>query len=1045
MMAVLQAGDANQDFYVDQADLIQAFKAGKYLTDQPASWSDGDWNGAPGGSEGQPPSGNGRFNLDDISAINLNLYRKEAYDPMAGEREESLETLQVGNVGQISLQYNRLLKRLTLDTRGRRLSTLHVSSASGLFADRTASPADSLGSLFEVNTSHDVFLINGSQGFNELSVQLKERYSFEEVLADLRVDGSWRDAPNTTVEYDPATGSLSIAASNTTLSVLELISSGGLFRPENIDSQLLNGLFDVRTPQKVFKLLPDGFASAAAPLVYDRVLPAGLTLAQLQTDLRIAGALLPSGSMATELVIKGEPASDTPLALGMAGVYCTCSAGSGTITGRVFRDTNGNNQWDAGELPLTGWEVQLNALPRAINVETVRSSMDINQNGTVEPSELGAFQFAQLPPGDYEVAILPDRGYEFVSLPTNLIRVTLAAGQQTDLAFPASLIPGPLRPGDANQDLYIDEADLIQVFKTGKFQKNVPATWSEGDWNGGSGGRVGSPTTGNGRFDARDLDLFVRSLYRNGKYNEAAGAAKNELQPLSTNGTGEVTLEYDRLLKKITVNPRNGSLSTFHLKSTRSIFAGVEGLNFDPFTQFDVTTPNEIFAIRTWIGMGPFTINTTDRLTTEELLASLRVDGSKFQGGFGAVDLVCHCGAGDGSIRGTIFEDLDRSGSRGSNEKGLSGWTVQLKSVDRGIVLDTIVSGQDLNGDGVVDTSEEGSYLFTKLPAGAYTITATPLRGHQLPGPTNVIQVNLGADQQLTDQSFAAWKIPPGIIRGQLFFDRNGNQVRDAGETGINGRSVSVGFQSVQTASRDWNQDGAIDPETEQGWYEMELVPDGYFVRTPVPAGWNASTPTFQFVSLQADQTHEIHFGMRETLRGDLNLDFVVDASDIDTLFRSVRDADFRKRSHDLTGDQRVTQADVEVLVGNILGTSLGDANLDRRFDSQDFVIVMQAGEYEDSVRGNSTWAEGDWNGDGDFSAYDLIEALQTGRYQSAPPAIAAANSVARFATPTHTHAVDQALAVDALIHAARLRRVETDSEGEDDEGDGSVNDLFWF
>jgi hypothetical protein len=38
------AGDSNGDGVFNQHDIVQVLQAGKYLTDQPASWSDGDWN-----------------------------------------------------------------------------------------------------------------------------------------------------------------------------------------------------------------------------------------------------------------------------------------------------------------------------------------------------------------------------------------------------------------------------------------------------------------------------------------------------------------------------------------------------------------------------------------------------------------------------------------------------------------------------------------------------------------------------------------------------------------------------------------------------------------------------------------------------------------------------------------------------------------------------------------------------------------------------------------------------------------------------------------
>ncbi len=59
----------------------------------------------------------------------------------------------------------------------------------------------------------------------------------------------------------------------------------------------------------------------------------------------------------------------------------------------------------------------------------------------------------------------------------------------------------------------------------------------------------------------------------------------------------------------------------------------------------------------------------------------------------------------------------------------------------------------------------------------------------------------------------------------------------------------------------------------------------------------------------------------------------------------------------------------------------IGDANGDGYFDSADLVTVFQAGEYEDEIAANSTFAEGDWDGDGDFTTADLVLAFQSGSY----------------------------------------------------------------
>ena len=51
----LQAGDADEDLDFDQLDLVQVAQRARYLTGQAATWGDGDWDGAPGGTPGARP------------------------------------------------------------------------------------------------------------------------------------------------------------------------------------------------------------------------------------------------------------------------------------------------------------------------------------------------------------------------------------------------------------------------------------------------------------------------------------------------------------------------------------------------------------------------------------------------------------------------------------------------------------------------------------------------------------------------------------------------------------------------------------------------------------------------------------------------------------------------------------------------------------------------------------------------------------------------------------------------------------------------------
>jgi hypothetical protein len=81
----LQAGDANQDFSFDQRDIVQVSIANKYRTGLPATWGEGDWNGAPGAAPGNPPEGDGLFTeLDIVAALQTGLYLTGPYAALPG-------------------------------------------------------------------------------------------------------------------------------------------------------------------------------------------------------------------------------------------------------------------------------------------------------------------------------------------------------------------------------------------------------------------------------------------------------------------------------------------------------------------------------------------------------------------------------------------------------------------------------------------------------------------------------------------------------------------------------------------------------------------------------------------------------------------------------------------------------------------------------------------------------------------------------------------------------------------------------------------------
>ncbi|MCA9201322.1 MAG: hypothetical protein KDA87_27465, partial [Planctomycetales bacterium] len=117
---------------------------------------------------------------------------------------------------------------------------------------------------------------------------------------------------------------------------------------------------------------------------------------------------------------------------------------------------------------------------------------------------------------------------------------------------------------------------------------------------------------------------------------------------------------------------------------------------------------------------------------------------------------------------------------------------------------------------------------------------------------------------------------------------------------------------------------------------------------------------------------------------GDYDLDNQFTDSDIDELTDGIARGT-RRANYDVNHDGVVDLEDRTAWVKEVANTYFGDANLDGEFNSTDLVNVFAAGQYEDEIALNSTWATGDWNGDGEFDSSDLVKAFQDGGYEIGP------------------------------------------------------------
>jgi hypothetical protein len=177
----LQAGDADQNLQFDQLDLVQVQIAAKYLTGEAATWGEGDWNGAPGGSVGNPPEGNGLFDqVDVISALTAGKYLTGPYAALspAGQGD-----------GSASITYDPSNGAVGVEIGDAELTSINIDSASGVF---TGNPAENLGGSFDNDADNNIFkaTFGGSFGSLSFGTVAQAGLSEEFVRGDLSAVGS---------------------------------------------------------------------------------------------------------------------------------------------------------------------------------------------------------------------------------------------------------------------------------------------------------------------------------------------------------------------------------------------------------------------------------------------------------------------------------------------------------------------------------------------------------------------------------------------------------------------------------------------------------------------------------------------------------------------------------------------------------------------------------------------------------------------------------------------------------------------------------------
>jgi uncharacterized repeat protein (TIGR01451 family)/LPXTG-motif cell wall-anchored protein len=200
-----------------------------------------------------------------------------------------------------------------------------------------------------------------------------------------------------------------------------------------------------------------------------------------------------------------------------------------------------------------------------------------------------------------------------------------------------------------------------------------------------------------------------------------------------------------------------------------------------------------------------------------------------------------------------VFSDTDGDGGQDSGEPGLGNVLVSI-------------TGPDSFSDSVL-TSGAGTYSFTDLPPGTYTVTVTAPSGLTATTPaTFTITIAQDETNNTADFGFTPPDAPDaGTIGDRVWNDADGDGVQDAGETGVGGATVTLrmdtdGDGSFETAA-------ATQVTAADGSYSFaNLPPASYSVVVTVPAGLVPTTPIAIPVMLTSGQVVDTaDFGLSTT------------------------------------------------------------------------------------------------------------------------------------------------------------------------------------
>ena len=526
---------------------------------------------------------------------------------------------------------------------------------------------------------------------------------------------------------------------------------------------------------------------------------------------------------------------------------------TGSVTGRVWEDLNGNALQDVGEPGFSNVELDLQVWDEPSQQYLILATVTTDTNGDYLFPSLGAGYYEVLlnrkgiPANyaqtyDYDGLLSEDRVWLELAQDENLTDVSFAYLGPGSISgrvwedLDGNALQDPGEPGFSNVELDIQVWDepsqqylILTTVTTGVdgtyLFPDLPAGYYEVLLN-----RNGIPANYAQTYDNDGLISEDRVQTQIAQGEDLTDIVFGYLGPGSISGRVWEDLDGNALQDPAEPGFANVDLDlqvwdepTQQYLILSTVTTGVDGTYLFP------DLPAGYYEIL--LNRNGIPANYAQTYDNDGLISEDRVQAQIAQGE-DLTDIVFGY-LGPGSIGGRVWEDLDGDALQGPSEPGFANVDLDLLVWDEPTQQYIVLSTET--------TDTNGEYLFTNLPEGYYEIVLNrngiPVNYAQTYDNDGLIsedrvQTQIAQSENLTDIVFGY--LGPGSIAGRVWEDLDGNALQDPGEPGFANVDLDLlvwdeptqQYIVLSTGTTDTNGDYLF-PDFPAGYYEITLNRNG--------------------------------------------------------------------------------------------------------------------------------------------------------------------------------------------------------------------------